>query len=109
MDRESISMFFEEGATANDIRKPGTVVKNPTTIVQLVVNGNESGYYGEHGGLDGSQIDFLIHRIYDVTLSKKNNFYENNSVKARVYTQDDDGVKERVFTVDGDGNWSQSN
>lgn len=90
MDKSDAREILDGGQT-NDLNKRGTLVKDPSVVVQLLFDGEEFHMaFGSFGLTDG-KLDFGVHRAKSVTLGEIDEYYALNLVEADVYTLDDDG------------------
>lgn len=87
MDKEKAGEILDGGET-NDLKKPGSLVRDPRVVVQLLFDGEEySMVFGEFGLEDGD-LDYLVHREKGVSLGEQDEFYDDNLVEADVYVLD---------------------
>ena len=81
-----------DGGKTNDLKKAGQLIKSPDVVVQLLFDGDEFHTVFGNFGLDGSDLDYAVHRAKNVSLSKKESFYDSNEVEADIYTLDDNSA-----------------
>lgn len=107
MDTEDAKEILDGGKT-NDLRKAGTLIKDPNVVLNLFVNGNE--FHTKFGDFnpDTSDLDYLVHRAKGVTLSEQDEFYKENEVEVEIYTLDDNNeVNTSRWTASEDG-WEEN-
>lgn len=93
MDEDKAKEILDEGKT-NDLKKAGSLIKDPSVVVQLLFDGDEFHTVFGNFGLAEDELDYAVHRAKDVTLREKESYYEENRVEADVYTLNDDGTVE---------------
>jgi len=107
MDKQNAKEILNGGKT-NDLKKAGQLIKSPEVVVQLLFGGDEFHTVFGNFGLNGSDLDYAVHRAKSVPLSKKESFYESNEVEADIYTLDDNGnVSVRRFRATAD-KWDET-
>jgi len=105
MDKKKAKEILD-GGTTNDLKKAGQLIKSPDVVVQLLFGSDEFHTVFGNFGLNGSDLDYAVHRAKNVPLNKKEAFYESNKVEADIYTLDD-GVSVRRFRAAAD-KWNES-
>lgn len=105
MDETKAKEILEGGKT-NDLKKAGSLVKDPSVVVQLLFDGDEFHMAFGSFGLAEDNLDYAVHRAKDVTLREKESFYEDNQVEADVYTLDNGSVNVKRLRATSDG-WNE--
>jgi len=108
MDKKKAKEILDDGQT-NDLQKRGTLVNNPSVVIQLFFNNNE--YHTTFGSfsLTDSDMDFAVHRAKGVSIGEQDEFYYENDVEVDVYTlTDENEVKVKRFKATEDG-WEKLN
>lgn len=86
------------GGQTNDLRKTGSLIKDPTVVVQLLFDECEYDMAFGSFDLDESSLDFAVHRTKDVNLGEQEEYYSLNLVEADVYRlTDSDDVSVQRF------------
>lgn len=108
MDEDVAKDLLNDGQT-NSLTSTGTLVSDPSFVVEISKNGSaHSLKYGTVGSLSESDLDYLVHRVYDVTLSEQDQAYETTEFTAEIHYYDSDGnYKTTVWTATPDG-WEDS-
>jgi len=91
MDKQKAKEIINGGKT-NDLKKAGNLIKAPDVVIQLFFDGDEFHTVFGNFGLNGSDLDYAVHRAKSVSLSEKEAFYQSNTVEADIYTLDDNGI-----------------
>lgn len=96
MDKENAREILDGGRT-NSLKSSGSLVNDPSVVVQLLFDGEEFHTTFGNYGLKEDELDYAVHRAKDVTLREKEEYYANNLVEADVYTLDDGTVNVERF------------
>lgn len=102
MDKQKAKDIIDGGKT-NDLKNTGNLIRAPDVVIQLLFDGDEFHTVFGNFGLNGSDLDYAVHRAKSVPLSEKESFYQSNTVEADIYTLDDNGsvsVKRFQATAD---------
>lgn len=96
MDKEQAREILDGGQT-NDLSKAGSLITDPNIVIQLVFNGEEFHTVFGSFELTDSDLDYAVHRAKEVTLTQKDQYYEDNQVEADVYVLSDNEVVVKRF------------
>lgn len=103
MELSEAEDILDDGET-NALTSPGVLVSDPSFVVEISKDGElHSMKYGTLGSIDESNLDYLIHRVYNVTLKGQPTAYEDHDFRAKIYHYSDGEVvcTEWVATPDG--------
>lgn len=109
MDRDKAKRILsDEEETANDLTKAGSLIKNPSALVHLFVDGKDKHPKQPYGvfSLDETDLDYFVHRLCNVTLSEKTDYYAEHDVKAEVYTLENGSLSVTTYTATPNG-WNK--
>lgn len=107
MDKSDAREILDGGQT-NDLKKAGSLIKDPSVVVQLLFDGDEFHTVFGNFGLDESNLDYAVHRAKNVTIGEQDEYYALNLVEADVYTLSDDGeVKVQRYEATPNG-WEET-
>ena len=110
VNRERVKEILNGGKT-NDLKNSGVLINDPDAVlVGELDDGSTSELYGTSGSLSQSDVDYVFHRGFGVTLSEKKEFYRENDPKLYVYTiTEGTELRREVYTwVRGNEEWSIS-
>jgi hypothetical protein len=106
MDKETAREVLDGGQT-NSLKSVGSLVNDPSVVVQLLFDGEEFHTTFGNYGLKEDELDYAVHRAKSVTLSEKEDYYATNLVEADVYTLDDGTVTVERFEATPNG-WEET-
>lgn len=81
-----------DGGKTNDLKKAGSLIKDPSVVLEFFFDGDAFHTSFGNFGLDETDLDYGVHRAKGVSLSQKEAFYEDHTVEVDVYTMDGDEV-----------------
>jgi len=91
MDKSDAREILNGGQT-NDLRKSGSLITDPSVVIELFFEGDAFHTVFGNFGLDEGELDYAVHRARDVTRGEVDDFYSLNLVEADVYTMKDGEV-----------------
>lgn len=104
LEKANEILFGEE--SANHLQDSGTLISNPDFLLELSVDGEivrEKEPYGVSRRVTDDHLDYIVHRLKNVTLSDQKDYYEEHEVEVTVYSRDEGEVKTTTFEATPSG------
>ncbi len=109
--KEIENVYTRLTTNVNSLSNPGTLVKNPALIFNVIVDGQKSlQWFGTPDSkLTESHCHYLLHRTFDVTLHERNEFYNSHNITILAYKMDPEEEKiiKTILRPTEDNSWEE--